>query len=247
MYKILTKIAGIKVEFNTQIKDLSDICESYVISDETPDVVVSVSLEEVEKEATFVPEGENVSLANCESLCAHRGFCKELWKFDAMILHCATFCVDGRAVALAAKSGTGKTTHMRLWKKYLGDKMTAINGDKPIIRFLDDIPYANGTPWRGKEGFGKNISVPLTDICFIERSEKNSVVPISKSDAIERIFNQILLPNEPQGTLKTLQLIDQLLNTCNLWIIKCNMELEAAEVAYNKIIKSEGVNHENNT
>ena len=238
MHTVLAKIAGINVEFNTLISDLSNVCKSYIVSDVKPDIIVTVTQDEVEGEKSLAPFEEDVSLEICESICAHRGLCKQIWKFDALVLHCATFAVDGRAIAFAAKSGTGKTTHMRLWKRYLGDKMIAINGDKPIIRFFDGVPYAHGTPWRGKEGFGKNMAAPLTDICFIERDTNNSVVPTTKEDALNRIFNQILLPNDPMGSVKTLQMVDDILNKCNLWIIKCNMEPEAAEVAYNQIIKN---------
>ena len=55
---------------------------------------------------------------------------------DAFVLHSATFDVDGVGVVFAAHSGTGKTTHMLLWQKLLGDKMTIVNGDKPIVRFF---------------------------------------------------------------------------------------------------------------
>lgn len=236
MFKTVAKIADLVIEFNTIISDLKKVCEKYLSDDNEPDIVVYVSPEEIEKEKSFVLEGEEVSIERCESLCAYRGLCKQLWKFDALVLHCATFAVDGQAVAFAAKSGTGKTTHMRLWKKYLGDRMVAINGDKPIIRFNGVVPFAYGTPWRGKEGFGKNMSAPLTNICFIERSETNFVEKISKNEALDRIFNQILLPNDPLGSIKTLQMVDRLLEVCDLWVINCNMDSDAPIVAYNSII-----------
>ena len=128
---------------------------------------------------------------------------------------------------------------MNLWQELLGDKMTVVNGDKPIVRFFDDepeMPYAYGTPWNGKEHMGCNMRTPLKHICFIERSETNYVEKANKKDIVNHIFNQVYMPKDPVAIMNTMQLIDRLLNCCNLWVIHCNMEPEAAEIAYNAII-----------
>ena len=104
--------------------------------------------------------------------------------------------------------------------------------------FFDDepeCPYAYGTPWNGKEGLGCNMRTPLKHICFIERSLTNSCEPMDKKDAVDLMFNQVYMPTDPQAAMCTMQLIDRLLSSCKLWKIKCNMEPQAAEVAYNTI------------
>jgi len=84
---------------------------------------------------------------------------------------------------------------------------------------------------------GFNMRTCLKHICFIERNETNYVEKLNKSDAIDRIFNQVYMPKDPIAVMNTMNLIDRLLSCCNLWIIHCNMEPEAAEVAYNTIFK----------
>ena len=130
---------------------------------------------------------------------------------------------------------------MNLWQKLLGDKMVVVNGDKPIVRFFDDepeTPYAYGTPWNGKEHLGCNMRTKLKHICFIERSETNFVEKMDKNDVINLIFNQVYKPKDPIAVMKTMELIDRLLSCCNLWKIHCNMEDEAAEIAYNAIMRN---------
>lgn len=133
--------------------------------------------------------------------------------------------------------------------------LTIVNGDKPIVRFFDKdfckehnltipertvfgIPYAYGTPWCGKEGLGCNMRTPLKHICFIERSETNYVTKIEKIDAINRIMQQVYLPKDPIALSKTLELVNRLINSCELWIIHCNRDIESAEVAYKAIFGS---------
>ncbi len=155
---------------------------------------------------------------------------------DAFILHSACFEADGEGIAFAAKSGTGKTTHLNRWQSFLGDKLNIINGDKPIIRFINGEPFAYGTPWCGKEGLGNNIKAPLKHICFIERSDTNFVEKVEKQNVIDRIFNQVYMPvSNPILIDKTMKLVDKLLSCTKLWIIHCNLDENAGEIIYKEI------------
>lgn len=157
---------------------------------------------------------------------------------NAFVLHGASFDVEGTGVALLAKSGTGKTTHLSRWKNFLSDKMTVVNGDKPIVRFEGDKITAYGTPWCGKENLGCNTKTSLKHICFIERSKTNYAEKITKDEALPRIFNQVYMPtHDPQAVTKTMELIERLLSGCELWVIHCNMDVNAGEIAYNSIFK----------
>lgn len=157
---------------------------------------------------------------------------------NAFVLHGASFDVEGTGVALLAKSGTGKTTHLSRWKNFLSDKMTVVNGDKPIVRFESDKITAYGTPWCGKENLGCNTKTSLKHICFIERSKTNYAEKITKDEALPKIFNQVYMPTkDSEAVTKTMSLIDRLLLGCELWVIHCNMDENAGEIAYNSIFK----------
>lgn len=114
--------------------------------------------------------------------------------------------------------------------------MRIINGDKPILRFFDDVPFAYGTPWAGKEKLQSNDRVPLTDICFIERSPDNSVFRVEPVERRNALMQQLLLPSDPAAAEKTLELTDRMLSVCNVWVIRCNISEEAAIIAYGTII-----------
>ena len=116
--------------------------------------------------------------------------------------------------------------------------MVVVNGDKPIVRFFPEepeTPYAYGTYWNGKEHLGCNMRTKLKHICFIERSETNYVEKVDKKSVVDRIMKQVYMPENPESMLKTIGLIDRLFACCDLWIIHCNMDPSAAEVAYNTI------------
>jgi len=223
-------IADINVQINGSLRFMRQLREDFKSNDLLYDLSISIPEE-------FSGELNEDQIA-LKSHWILREISSKLSDYNAVLLHSACFDVDGVGVAFAAHSGTGKTTHMRLWQELLGDKMVVVNGDKPIVRFFEDepeTPYAYGTPWNGKENMGCNMRTPLKHICFIERSETNYVEPMEKSDAINRIFNQVYMPKDPMAVMNTMQLIDRLLSSCKLWIIHCNMDISAAETAYKTI------------
>lgn len=229
------KFADFTIDMNSRYQRVEESCKNYFLEREKCDVAFSCTDAEIEFENQ---ENRNFSNGYLEFIALFRKLAEWLPLHNAFVLHSATFDINGVGVAFAAHSGTGKTTHMRLWQEYLGDKMVVVNGDKPIVRFFEDepeSPYAYGTPWNGKERLGCNMRTPLKHICFIERSEKNYVEPMDKSQAIDRIFNQVYMPKDPMAVMNTMQLIDRLLSCCKLWTIHCNMEPDAAHVAYKTI------------
>lgn len=240
---MIINLADFNIEFLNTYRRHYRLCADYMIDEnKTVDYSIIILEEEIDKE--LQESGEDYQRGYVEGLCFYRKFSEWIPKHGAFLLHSAVFDVDGEGVAFAAHSGTGKTTHMMLWQQLLGDKMTIVNGDKPIVRFFDDepeTPYAYGTPWNGKERLGCNMRTPLKHICFIERGATNSVEPMQKSDVVDLIFNQVYMPKDPIAVMNTMQLIDRLLSCCKLWKIKCNMDPSAAEVAYDAIIKNEEI------
>ena len=139
---------------------------------------------------------------------------------------------DGMAYAFAAPSGTGKTTHTRLWLQQFGSRAQVINGDKPVYRFLDQRLYACGTPWQGKEQMGNNLICPVQAICFLEQSPNNEIRPLQPAEINSRIFRQILIPKEEQDFDRFWPLLERLVTSVNFYLLKCNREPEAAQLAY---------------
>lgn len=223
------KVADFTVEIHNRYRYVKQQCAAYRVADAQPDFAVAASPEEIAR------EGGTAALA--ESICLYRRLGLQLPEREALLMHGAVIAVQGRGVMFTAPSGTGKTTHMLFWKRRYGEAVTVINGDKPIVRFARGKPVAFGTPWAGKERLQSNGSVGLTDICFIERSEKNEVERVEPAQYLERLMPQVLRHTTPQGVMATLALVDRLTETCRFWVVRCNMSEQAAEVAYEAIVR----------
>jgi len=226
-------IAGLNIGIDNKYEYLERFCKAYTIDNEEPvDFSVAVSEETIDAEIALAEI--KVSRGYAESICMYRAICdKVLREYDGLLFHSAVIEKDGKGYAFSAKSGTGKSTHISLWHKAFGESVRVVNGDKPIVRYINGEFRAYGTPWCGKEGFGSNMSVPLSAICFIERSKDNRIAPLTAEAAVSRVFSQILFPSDLECFDKTAAFLDKMLNAVPCYLLGCNMDVEAAHVAYN--------------
>lgn len=228
------RVAEINIELQSCEEYTKRISEKYLADFSVPDLIVSATKEEINKELSLCPQVADNGIAEATAL--YRKIGGELPEFDAFILHAAAFTLRDRGIAFLAKSGTGKSTHMLNWKKHFGDELNIINGDKPIVRIKNSTPYIYGTPWCGKEGFSENLGAKLTDLCFIVRGEENSAVKIEDSNIIKRLLNQVMIPVGSKNIIKTLELINQMVKECNIWEVRCTSDIDSAEISSKKIL-----------
>lgn len=231
----LYQLAELIVNVHNCYDYLERQCIGYKYNGNAPaDFTVRVTEEDIQRERILSGEADYDN-GYLESVCAYRMIGMELPLHDAMLLHGSVISCGGKGIAFLARSGVGKTTHTMLWKQVYQERVCVINGDKPIIRFFDGVPFAYGTPWAGKENLQINQCVQLMDICFIERSADNSVCRADPMDHLDSLMQQVLLPPDLAPAEKTLELLDKLVSGCKFWVIRCNMSNDAAMIAHDTI------------
>ena len=141
--------------------------------------------------------------------------------------------LDDEAYVFTAVSGTGKSTHTALWRKLFKDKVVMINDDKPIIRKKDGVFYVYGTPWMGKSNIGNNVKAPVKAVYILQRGEKNSVVRVKPGEVFKNILEATVVPTDRRNMEKLLELLNEFFSSAPLFLLTCNMDIEAAQVAYN--------------
>ncbi len=196
-----------------------------------PQIVVGLPDEYVAQKRALVP---HMSDFEVEYMWSGAEFCTKLLEFDGFMLHASGVVYQDKSYLFSAPSGTGKSTHTTIWRKTFGeDKTYIINDDKPVIRMVDGDVLVFGTPWSGKTDQNQNKSVPLQGICFLERAAENRIEIMPTREAVHRILDQTIRPTDMCDMSKLLDLLDRLLKKVKVYKLYCNMENEAAIVAYN--------------
>ena len=172
-----------------------------------------------------------------ETLAAYRKIAVKMTEYDTFLFHGSVIAVDGQAYLFTAKSGTGKSTHTRLWRQLLGERAVMVNDDKPLLRVGDESVTVYGTPYNGKHGLGCNMSAPLKAICIIERGAENSIEKITAASAYDMLLQQVYRPSDGIALAKTLDLIDKACTKLSLYRLKANMDISAAELSFGTMSK----------
>lgn len=224
------RIAEMLIEIEARYEQTLNACRDYLVeTDETPDFCVSIGDEEL---AASQKENPDASPSYAERFAIFRHVVNEGAKHGAILLHAAVVEVDGGAYAFSAPSGTGKSTHIRLWHKCFGSRIGIINGDKPFLRVKDGVLTAYGSPFCGKEGWNKNTCAPLKALCFLSRAETNSIGCLAGEELLPRVFAQMLKPPSAEGVSETLRFADLLIKQVPIYHLRCNMLPEAAELSF---------------
>lgn len=231
---VRVQLAGLPVQMNNRFPNLEVLCRGYE-TDEAPIITLSVTQAEIEAERAM--QADIFTDGYLETICLYRKLALEMLKHNVFILHASVLEVDGEGYGFLAHSGTGKTTQTRLWLEHFGERARVVNGDKPLIRVVETETgwqfIAFGTPWRGKEGMGCNASVPLKALYLLERSTVPSCEPASQEYTIDRIFHQMLMPENPEQMMNLLSMADRLVETVPCYCLRCDMTDHSVTVAYN--------------
>ncbi len=237
---MIYKIADFRFAFPGAPKALTDYCAAYAAEGEEYDTEISVSDADIQAEINLYERNAEDNRAvtpgfvrwQCMLLAYYRKICAYALQKDAFLMHGVAIEYAGEGYIFTAQSGTGKTTHVQQWKNAFGEtQVTIVNGDKPIIRFIDGKVYAYGTPWNGKEKFGTTGRTEVKALCFVERGEVNKICSLSDTEVVPRLFSQIMVVDSTD-LAKQLELVDAFLEKVRCYRLQCTISPEAAEVAY---------------
>ena len=106
------------------------------------------------------------------------------------LFHSAVVEHDGYGYMFLGKSGTGKSTHARLWLENIV-KTTLLNDDNPVVRVFDNEIRVFGSPWSGKTPCYKNEDYPLGGIVLLSQAPYNKITRLSGIESYAAILTSI--------------------------------------------------------
>ena len=232
------KLADVPLQITSLYDEVQTMCDSYR-TDEEPQLFISTTQADIlsesqqsdeERRQEGLPE-YHYPAPYLETLAVYRQLATQLLEHHILLMHGSVIAVDGEAYLFTARSGTGKSTHVRLWRELFGNRAVMVNDDKPLVHVSQQGATIFGTPWNGKHQLGSNISAPLKAICILTRSEKNHIEELTPQQAMQSLLQQTHLPKE--ALTQALTLLGLLLKQVKLYRLGCNMNPEAAQVAFN--------------
>lgn len=233
------KIAGLVADICRENPILNRQIDDYLTTDE-PDFIVNFGDDYVEREIEEeIRQSFDFPPSYSEYLAIYRYLCTKFLDYDGFLMHGSALAVDGKAYLFLAPSGTGKSTHARLWRETLGERVTMINDDKPLIRKIDGIFHACGTPWSGKHDLDTNIALPLKGLVLLQRGDTDIIERAAPAAVLGLLFNQIYRPSKEADYLRTIDLVSELLESCPVWRLFCTPTPNAALTASKILLQTD--------
>ena len=153
---------------------------------------------------------------------------------DTALFHAACVSYKGLGYLFLGKSGTGKSTHARLWLKYI-EGTELFNDDNPVVRLFEKdgkkVAIAYGSPWSGKTPCYKNVKFELGGFVLLSQAPFNKISPLKGVSAYAAIMPGI------SGMRWDKKIADGLHQTQNglasnvpIWHLECLPDEEAAKL-----------------
>ena len=233
------QIAGRVAAVRSLFESTRDYCRAY-LTEQNPDFSLLITREDLEfeqemylqeaREEGFRPR--NFPDPFLDRAAIQRKVAEYLFDCDTLMLHGSVVAVDGEGYLFTARSGTGKSTHTRLWRQAFGDRAVMVNDDKPFLRITESGVLVCGAPWSGKHGLDTNLTVPLKGICILERGKENRIRKTAREEALDMLRKQGYQPLDTGKLPKYLELVDALMEKTALWHMECSKDVQAAVTAY---------------
>ncbi len=234
-------LADVPVEITSLHDEVHLMCADYR-TDRSAELTIVTTQDDIEEECRQSDEQRQAEGlppyhyddAYLETLAVYRKLAAQLMQQGVLLMHGSVIAVDGEGYLFTALSGTGKSTHVRLWRRLFGERAVMVNDDKPLVRVVSDAasPLVYGTPWDGKHHLSNNIAVPLKSIVYLERGEQNEIHRVDVRTIFPVLMQQTYHGETSSGTLQAMALLGELVKKVKFYDLHCNMNPEAARVAY---------------
>lgn len=158
-------------------------------------------------------------------------------QMGTMLMHASVIRCDGKGYLMTAPSGTGKSTHTRLWYDNIPG-CDLMNDDNPVVRVIDGQAIIYGSPWSGKTACYRNIQAPIGGLVRIQQRPENSIRKLSPIEAFCNLLPAMSNMKWDERVYKGVcDGISELIHLVGMYELGCLPNAEAAILCHDTIAK----------
>lgn len=151
-------------------------------------------------------------------------------RLDTLMMHASVIKNDGEGFVFLGKSGTGKSTHSRLWQEHIEDS-ELLNDDNPVVRIIDGKPIVSGSPWSGKTPCYRNEEALLKGIVKLHQAPENQIEKLPLLQAYATVLPACSSMQWEDGIASGVhRTVERLVSTAACYRLNCLPDKAAAEL-----------------
>ncbi len=156
---------------------------------------------------------------------------------QTLMIHASLVRCDGKGYAFIAKSGTGKSTQVSMWLRYIGN-CDLMNDDNPIVRVIDNQVFIYGSPWSGKTPCYRQVKAPLGAITRIDRAQENSIEKLPPIEAFASFLPSCSTMKWDKDIFNAIcNTVTKVVELVGIYTLHCLPNEEAARVCHAAVTK----------
>ena len=152
-------------------------------------------------------------------------------------IHSSAVMCQGKTILFLGESGTGKSTHTRLWLNYIPDT-ELLNDDSPFIRIeADGSVWAYGSPWSGKTPCYKNKQTPVAAFVRLSQAPHNRIRRLKGIEAIGALLPSCPFTFAYDNRLPEFiyAILSHTLQRAPVYHLECLPDANAAQLVYSTL------------
>jgi len=154
-----------------------------------------------------------------------------------ILTHAAGIVRKGQAFIFAGASGAGKSTFSQLLAEAKVGKL--LSDERMIVREIDGIMQAFGTPWAGTAGSAHNGQAPLAGIFILQHGPDNHIEKIGAGDALDKLLPMFSIPwYDPDTMPSIIAFAKRLVAKVPAYVMRFRPERSAADF-FQRFIKNQ--------
>ena len=156
---------------------------------------------------------------------------------QTVLFHAAVVSHGGKGYMFLGPSGTGKSTHARLWLQHI-EGSELVNDDNPVVRFAKDgTAIVYGSPWSGKTPCYRNVNCPLGGIVVLSQAPYNKIRRLGGNEAYVALMESISGKRWDSRIADGLhQTENALATTVPMWHLECLPDGAAAKLCCSTVL-----------
>ena len=148
--------------------------------------------------------------------------------YDTLMIHASVIAYKGGGYVFLGRSGTGKSTHSRLWLANI-DGAYLLNDDNPVIRVIDGAVNVYGSPWSGKTHCYKNEVMPLNGVVRLSQAPYNKIVRLAPLHAYASLMPACSCMRWDRRSTDALhKTVESVITRVKGWHLECLPDADAA-------------------
>src|SRR5690606_1007543 len=183
----------------------------------------------------WIDEDTFQDVATAEYVYTGMVFLELAQRHGLLPMHGSAISYKGDVILFSAPSGTGKSTHARMWKQLYGEDVSWVNDDKPLLKVEENGIYVYGAPFSGQYSSNTNEQKPLKAIVFLQQGITDEVTTLNNKEALKHLITNTLRPQEEALWDNSLHQFEVIMKQIPIYHLDASLSLNAVKTIKKKI------------